>query len=98
MRMISGAARQYLQSSRERMLCVLDPKTVASASQQLDHLRDPMSADVKWLQPFKKGNAGTLCAVRNNSLERSKSITYSFQTPPRLFPRASVRRPTNIAP
>src|SRR6267142_627088 len=58
-----------------------------------------MSADVKWLQPFKKGNAGTLCAVHNNSLERSKSLTYSFQqhlrgpSTPRLF-----ADPQNIAP
>src|SRR6267142_541140 len=58
-----------------------------------------MSADVKWLQPFTKGNAGTLCAVHNNSLERSKSLTYSFQqhlrgpSTPRLF-----ADPQNIAP
>src|SRR6267142_231418 len=58
-----------------------------------------MSADVKWLQPFKKGNAGTLCAVRNNSLERSKSLADSFQqrlrgsSTPGLF-----ADPQNIAP
>src|SRR5882762_2747212 len=58
-----------------------------------------MSADVKWLQPFKKGNAGTLCAVCNNSLYRSKSLADSFQqrlsgpSTPGLF-----ADPQNIAP
>src|SRR5712671_636048 len=58
-----------------------------------------MSADVKWLQPFKKGDTGALRAVPNNSLERSKPLADSFQqrlggpSTPGLF-----ADPQNIAP